>query len=175
MAKPTSVVQSASERKAAEAQIKALIKRYSPHDEKLVDSLRKAFRKRMPTSHEVAYEYSNAVVMSFSPSEKGYEGILVIHAGGEGVRLYFNRGKELPDPEKLLQGSGGIARWIPIESIAAIKRPEVAALIDAALEQNPVPFADSGTGSVLVRPTAAGKRRETKTPKPKSVGKKKSG
>ena len=65
-----------------------------------------ALRKRLPTAHEVVYEYRDCFVISYSPNERGYEGVLAIRASADGVKLYFNRGKGLPDPEKLLQGSG---------------------------------------------------------------------
>jgi hypothetical protein len=44
------------------------------------------------------YEYRDWFVISYSPNERGYEGVLVIRASANGVGLYFNRGKELPDP-----------------------------------------------------------------------------
>ena len=68
--------------------------------------MRRWLRKRLPTAHEVVYEYRDCFVISYSPNERGYEGVLAIRASADGVRLYFNHGKGLPDPEKLLQGSG---------------------------------------------------------------------
>jgi hypothetical protein len=52
----------------------------------------------MPTAHELLYEYRDFFVISYSPNERGYEWVLAIRASADGVRLYFNRGKELPDP-----------------------------------------------------------------------------
>jgi hypothetical protein len=57
-------------------------------------------RKRLPTAHEVVYEYHDFFVISYSPNERGYEDVLGIRASANGVRLYFNRSKELPDPAK---------------------------------------------------------------------------
>jgi hypothetical protein len=107
----------------------------------------------------VVYEYRDCFVVSFSPSGRGYEGVLVIRASAAGVKLYFSRGKELPDPHDLLRGSGGQVRWIGLESASTIARPAVAALIDAAIARNRVPFARTGRGSVVIRPTSASKRR----------------
>src|SRR6266478_9233184 len=92
-----------------------------------------------------------AVVISFSPNEHGYEGVLAIRASADGVKLYFNRGNELPDPEKLLQGSGKQTRSIDVEGASTLARPEVARLIDEAIARNPVPFALAGRGSVVIR------------------------
>jgi hypothetical protein len=73
--------------------------------------------------------------------------------------LYFNRGKELPDPAKLLQGSGNQTRSISVEGASTLARPEVVRLIDEAIAHNQVPFAPAGRGSVVIRSTSATKRR----------------
>ena len=75
------------------------------------------------------------------------------------MKFYFNRGKELPDPEKLLKGSASQVRFIDLESVSTLARPEVASLIDEAIARNPVPFASAGRGSVVIRSTSAKKRR----------------
>ena len=71
----------------------------------------------------------------------GMRAFLPSAGGADGVRLYFNRGKGLPDPEKLLQGSGGQTRWIHVEGASTLARPAVASLIDEAIARNRVPFA----------------------------------
>lgn len=155
-AKAPANTQSAAERRAAEAQVRTLIDKYVPTHLRLIAAMRRVLRKRLPTAHEVVYEYQNlgAVVISYSPSEQGYDGVLAIRADANGVKFYFNRGKELPDPEKLLQGSAQ-ARWIAVESAATLARPAVASLIDEAIARNKVPFAHTGRGPVVIRSTPA--------------------
>src|SRR5262245_49457359 len=98
--------QSAVERRSSEAQLRTLIEKFSPAQLRLVSTMRRSLRKRLATAHEVVYEYRDCFVISFSPNDRGYEGVLAIRGSAEGVKLYFTRGKELPDPAKLLQGSG---------------------------------------------------------------------
>ena len=86
------------------------------------------------------------------------EGDLAIRASADGVRLYFNRGKGLPDPEKLLRGSGNQTRWIHLEGGSTIARPAVARLIDEAIARNRVPFARTGRGRVVIRSASAKQR-----------------
>ncbi len=74
------------------------------------------------------------------------------------MRLFFNRGKELPDPEKLLQGSSQTL-WIGVEGASTLARPAVASLIDEAIARNRVPFEVAGRGSVVIRSTSAKRRR----------------
>src|SRR6516165_3252912 len=107
--------QSAVARRSAEAQLRTLIGKFAPAHLRLIGAMRRWLLKRLPTAHEVVYEYRDCFVISYSPNEHGYEGVLAIRAGGNGIRLYFNRGKELPDPDKLLQGSSQ-SRWILLES-----------------------------------------------------------
>jgi hypothetical protein len=159
MSKSQLVTQSAAARRSAEAGLRGLVLRFAPAQQRLVGAMRRRLRQRLPAAHEVVYEYSDFLVVSFSPNEHGYEGVLAIRADENGVRLYFNRGKGLPDPEKLLQGSGSQTRWIPLEDSTTIARPAVARLIDEALARNRVPFARTGRGSVVIRSTAAKQRR----------------
>jgi hypothetical protein len=147
--------QSAAERQSAEAQLSALIARFAPAHLQLVGAMRQWLQKRLPTAHEVAYEYRNWFVISYSPSERGYEGIFAIRGSADGVKLYFNQGKELPDPEKLLKGSGNQARSMNVDDASILDSPAVARLIEEAIARNPVPFAGSGHGSVIFRSTSA--------------------
>lgn len=159
MSKSTPSTQSPHARREAEAQLGDLVAKFSPANLKLIAAARRALRKRLPSAHEVVYEYRDCFVISSSPSEHGYEGVLAIRANADGVRLYFNRGKELPDPGKLLRGSGTMARWLPLGSASTLARPAVADLINEAIARNRVPFADTGCGSVVIRPTSAKRRR----------------
>lgn len=149
--------QSAAERRSAEAELGALIARFAAGQETLVGAIRRWVRKRLPTAYEVVYEYRSWFVLSYSPSEHGYEGVLAIRGDADGVKLYFNQGKALPDPEKLLQGAAQ-ARWIAVEAASTLTRPALARLADEALARNTVPFADSGRGPIVIR-SAAKKRR----------------
>ncbi|MGE0480052.1 MAG: hypothetical protein AB7Q17_06220 [Phycisphaerae bacterium] len=113
---------------------------------------------RLPTAHEVVYEYRDWFVISYSPSEHGYEGVLAIRGSAGAVKLYFNQGKNLPDPEKLLQGSGQ-TRFIDVEGASTLARPAVARLFDEALARNRVSFAPAGRGPVVIRSASAKSRR----------------
>ena len=151
--------QSAVARRSAEAQLRTLIAKFAPAHQRLIGAMRRRLRKRLPTAHEVVYEYRDFFVISYSPNERGYEGVLAIRASADGVRLYFNRGKELTDPAKLLQGSGKQTRSINVEGASTLARPAVARLIDEAIARNRVPFALAGGGSVIIRSASAKQRR----------------
>jgi len=150
--------QSAVARRAAEAELRRLITKFSPASQRLIAAIRRSLRKRLPTAHEVVYEYRDCFVISYSPNERGYEGVLAIRGSADGVKLYFTQGKGLPDPEKLLRGSAN-ARWIQLEGPSTVARPAVARLMDEAIARNRVPFARTGRGPVDIRSAAAKPRR----------------
>lgn len=151
-------IQSAAARRSAEARLRTLIARIAPAQQRLFSAARRSLRTRLPAAHEMVYEYRNCLVTSYSPNEHGYEGVLALRASADGVKLYFNRGKGLPDPEKLLRGSGNQTRWIQVEGASTIARPAVARLIDEAIARNRVPFSHAGRGPVVIRPASARQR-----------------
>lgn len=152
--------QTTAERRAVEAELRTLIDKHATEHLQIIAAMRKWLRKRLPTAHEVVYEYENlgAVVISFSPNKLGYQGVCGIRATANEVKLYFNSGKGLPDPQKLLQGSGQ-TRWLLVEGVSTLARPAVVSLADEAIARNLVPFASAGRGSVIVQSTSAKKQR----------------
>ena len=147
-AKPST--QSAAERRSADAETRRIVAKFAPAHEQLVDATRRWLRKRLPTACEVVYEYRSWFVISYSASEQGYEGVLGIRGDGDGVKLYFQQGKGLPDPEKLLRGAAQ-ARWIAVESASTLARPAVASLADEAIARSTVPFEATGRGAIVIR------------------------
>ena len=158
--------QPAAARRSGESELRALVDKFAPTKLRLIGAMRRSLQKRLPTAHEVVYEYRDCFVISYSPNEHGYEGVLAIRGSAKGVSLYFNRGKELPDPAKLLKGSANQVRSIDVEGASTLARPEIARLIDEAIARSPVPFARAGRGSVVIRSTAA-KRRLSRKSEPK--------
>ena len=150
--------QSAAERRSAEAGLRTLIARFAPAHQRLIGAVRRSLRTCLPAAHEIVYEYKGWFVISYSPNERGYEGVLAIRGSADGVKLYFNQGKGLPDPEKLLRGSAN-ALWIQVERASTLAHPAVARLIDEAIARNRVPFARAGRGPVVIRSTSAKQRR----------------
>lgn len=143
--------------RSAEAQLRSLIAKLALPQQRIIGAVRRWLRKRLPTAHEIVYEYSNSLVISYSPNERGYEGVFAIRASANDVRLYFNHGKGMSDPAKLLRGSAQ-ARWIQVESASTLADPAVARLIEEAMGRNRVPFASKGRGPVVIRPVSAKRR-----------------
>ena len=148
-----------------EAQLRSFIARFDLKAQKFIRSVRAAFRKRFPTANELAYDYTDSVVISYSPTDHGIDGIVAISARATGVALYFNQGTQLPDPKKLLQGSGKQTRFVPLNATSQLADPDVEALIAAAVEQARVQLPAEGTGKLMIRGAAAKKQPRPKPTK----------
>ena len=141
-----------------EAQLRSFIDKLDPKVQKLIRSVRAAIRKRFPTANELAYDYGHSVVISYSPTDRGIDGIVSISARATGVALYFNQGPQLPDPKNLLLGSGKQARFLRVDAASQLAHPNVEALIAAAIDQARVPLASKGKGRLIIRGAAAKQR-----------------
>lgn len=148
-----------------EDQVRSFIDRFEPKDRKFIRSVRAAVRKRFPTANELAYAYSHSVVLAYSPTDRGIEAIVSIAARADGVCLYFNQGPQLPDPKRLLQGSGKQTRFIRVEAASQLAHPDVEALIAAAIDRTTVPLPAGGKGRLIIRGAAAEPRSRRKATK----------
>ena len=79
-------------------------------------------------------------------------------AGANGVGLCFIRGASLPDPDKILLGSGNQTRFIRIESADVLARPAVKALVAAAASLAKTPLRSGGHGKLIIRSVSAKQR-----------------
>jgi hypothetical protein len=113
--------------------------------------VRKALRKRLPAAWELAYDNYNFFVIGYSPTERPSDAIVSLTAGASGVGLCFIRGAALPDPAKILLGSGNQTRFIRLESASVLGRPDVEALLAAAVAQAKVPLRPRGRGVLVIR------------------------
>ena len=149
-----------------EAQLRSFNDRFDPKHRKFIRSVRAAIRKRFPTANELAYDYSSFFVIAYSPTEQGIDGIVSIAARSDRVDLYFSHGPQLPDPKKLLKGSGKQVRFIRLESVRQLSHPDVEAFIAAAIDDASVPFPSKGKGSLIIKTnkTAAAKKRPRRRP-----------
>jgi hypothetical protein len=143
---------------APEAQLRSFNERFDPKHQKFVRSIRAALRKRFPTANELAYDYSSFFVIAYSPNEQGIDAPISIAARADGVDLYFNNGPQLPDPKKLLQGSGKLTRFIRLESPGQLTHPDVKAFIAGAIDLARVPLPSKGKGSLIIKTNKMGKK-----------------
>jgi hypothetical protein len=149
----------------AQAQLRSFIDKFAPEDQRLIRAVRAAVRKRFPTANELVYDNYNFFVIGYSPTERPSDSIVSIAARANGVGLCFLHGASLPDPKKLLLGSGKQNRFIRVDSARKLSDPDVEALIAAAIDQSKIPLPSKGGGKLIIRSVSAKQRPRRKPAK----------
>ena len=144
--------------RTAESELRSFIEKFDPKDQRLIRSVRTAVRKRFPTANELVWDNYNFFVIGYSPTERPTDSIVSIAARANGVGLCFIQGAGLPDPKKLLLGSGQQTRFIRVEAASQLAHPDVEALIAAAIDQARTPLPADGRGRLFIRSVAAKQR-----------------
>ena len=131
------------------------IGKFTASDQRLIRGVRQALRRRLPAANELVYDNYNFFVIGYSPTDRPSDAIISIAARATSVSLCFLAG--VPDPHRLLQGSGKQTRFIRLESVAVLARPDVEALIAAAVARGQ-PMAARGRGQLIIRSVSATQR-----------------
>jgi hypothetical protein len=134
---------------------------------KLGKALRAKLRQRLPGLFEIVYFYERqgSLVIAYSPSQRGAEGLCSIAVDESGVKLYFGRGAELAkaDPHRLLQGRAKQVRYVELRAAAELDRPEIEGLIASALELAQLHL-DAGSAGSTISKAEEQKQRAARRP-----------
>jgi hypothetical protein len=148
-----------------ESQLASYLAKYTPAIAKLGRALRAKLRERLPGLFEIVYLYESqkALLISYSPTEDGYQGLCSIALYPHSVKLFFAQGALLSksDPNKLLQGRARV-RHVVLDAVADFDRAEIEVLMAAALKLAKVRLDASAKGSVIIRAEAQKQRRAKK-------------
>ena len=145
-----------------EAQLRSFIAKFDSKNQALIRSCRKALQKRLPGSYELVYDNYNFFVIGYSPTERPTDSIISLAVNANGAGLAFPYcGSKLPDPQKILLGSGTQNRYVRLESAGTLSRPEVNALISAAQELSKKPLPGSKR-KLIIRSVSAKQRPRRK-------------
>ena len=74
------------------------------------------------------------------------------------MELQKEHPEKLPDPKRLLLGSGTQTRFIQVEAASQLAHPDVEALIAATIDQARVSSPSTGKGSLIIKSEGAKKR-----------------
>ncbi|HTO08433.1 MAG TPA: DUF1801 domain-containing protein [Myxococcota bacterium] len=114
------------------AELSRFLAAYDPRVRRLFLAARAAVLRAAPGASELVYDAYNAVAAAYGFSERLSDAFCHVAAYAGHVNLGFNRGVELPDPERLLAGSGARIRHVRIEAPGDLSRAGVRALVRAA-------------------------------------------
>jgi len=139
-------------------QLAAFMQPYSPGIQKTARAALTKIHAQIPGATQMVYDTYNALVIGFGPNDRPSEAILSIALYPKWVNLYFLDGAMLSDPEKLLKGTGNRVRTLRLDDAAVLDRPEVRALIAAAVENADSPFVRRHPRRLLIKAIAARRR-----------------
>jgi len=108
---------------------------YDPHLAALMLAVREVVLEEAPRAIEsISKGYALAIGFSFTgkPLKDGFCHIVTYSTY---VNLGFNRGAQLPDPNRVLEGSGKTTRHITIRNQDDLQRPFIRRYLRAAIEQ----------------------------------------
>ena len=124
----------------------------------LAKAVLKKMRARLPGAVELVYDNYNALVVGFGPNERASDAVFSIALYPRWINLFFLYGAALPDPKKILKGSGKQVRSILIKDAAELDKPEVRAVMDAALDAADPPIDPKAKRRMVIRAIAPKQR-----------------
>jgi len=139
-------------------QIAAFVGKFDPQVGKVIRACRARLRKLLPTAIELVYDNYNFFVIGFASTERASDTIVSLAAASNGVGLSFYHGATLPDPAKLLLGSGKQNRFIRLPDAKPLESPAVLALIQAAVAQAKHPLKAEGGGYTVIKSVSSKQR-----------------
>src|SRR3954463_5799071 len=151
-------MQRASSDSAAEGQLKNFIEKFEPKNQATIRAARNALRKRFPSANELVYDNYNFFVIGFGPNERPSDCFVSIAAAANGVGLCFLRGASLPDPGRILSGTGKQTRFVRLPDAKVLNQPDVESLLSLAAERARVPLPRTGRGKLIIRSVSSKQR-----------------
>ncbi len=106
----------------------------SSYDESVVDLALSARKIIVETLPEIIEEVDMpAKMVAYSYGKKYAQLICTLIPSKKGVKLGFYKGNDLPDPQKLLEGTGKISRYVQLKNEDQINSTAIKNLILEAL------------------------------------------
>ena len=105
---------------------------YDPSVKQLATSTRNFLLKIIPEAKEEVDIPAKMIAYGLGAGYKGM--ICTILLSKTGVKIGLNRGSELPDPEKLLGGTGKVHRYVQIRDEKILKSKALKDLVAAGIK-----------------------------------------
>jgi hypothetical protein len=141
-----------------------LLAKYDPEVSAVAEAALKKMRARLPGAVELVYDNYNALAVGFGPTERPSDLVFSITSYPRWVSLFFTHGADLPDPQKLLKGSGSRIRHIVLENAAVLDQPAVKALMARALERSVTTIDPDEPHRIVIK--SISKRQRPRRPEP---------
>lgn len=144
--------------KSPATQLEGFLDKYTPDIAARGRAILTKLHARLPGAIQMVYDNYNALVIGFSPTERPSDAIFSIVLYLRWVTFCFLQGAGLRDPHRLLKGKGNVVRHIVLDEADDLDKPEIADLIDRALESARVPMDDSSEGRLVIQSISENQR-----------------
>lgn len=121
--------------RAPDSRLLGFLTPYDRHIAELTLAVREVVLEEAPDAIESIYDAYSAVAIGFSFTGRLKDTYCHIATCTNHVNLGFNRGTQLPDPNKVLVGTGKWTRHIRIDKEGDLRQPYLPRYIQAAIEQ----------------------------------------
>ena len=137
-------------------ELDGFIRKFDPAIAKTARASIASLRKLLPGANLLVYDNYNALAIAFAPTERASDAILSIALYPRWVSLFLVGAQKLPDPKKLLRGSGATMRHVVLDDVG-IDTPAVRALIRETVKRavHPLP---KKRGAIFIKAVVAKQR-----------------
>jgi hypothetical protein len=136
----------------AESELAGFIAKFTPEMQRRIEACRDKMERRFPAAVQLVYDNYNFLVIGFGPTPRASDAIFSLAAHSRGINLCFlQRGPEIPDPTGVLRGTGKRVRNVALHAAEDLDRPDVVALVGAALELAATAMDDSAGRELIVK------------------------
>jgi|SRR6185312_1599320 len=115
-----------------------------------------------PDCNELIYDNYNALAIGFGPTEKAGDVFCSLAVYSRHVNFGFNRGSEIGDPAKILNGKGSLYRHITIKEKKDFPKAEIKRLLKEAYANSVARLKDERQivkGQTITKSVSAVQRR----------------
>jgi hypothetical protein len=110
--------------------VESFLAAYPPQVQEIAEAARGFLNEVLPGAEESVDESARLLAYSYGPGYKGLVCTLIMSQ--KGVKLGINKGAELPDPEKLLEGSGKVHKYVQLRRAADLEQAGLRELLEEA-------------------------------------------
>jgi hypothetical protein len=141
-----------------QAQLDGFIDKFTPEVALLTRKLIDKMKARVPGATIMVYDNYNALAIGFGPSDRAGKAVLSLAVMPRWVTLCFLFGAGLPDPHRLLNGSGSRVRHVRLHAAEDFDDPRVQDLVAAALDRSEPPINPTREHQLIIK-SISGKQR----------------
>lgn len=141
------------------AQFEDFLRKYSPAVAADTRAALTRLRKLVPGAVEMVYDNYNALVVGFGPTERASDAVLSLAIFPRWLTLCFiQNGPQIPDPHRLLKGTGNVVRHVRLGSPKDLETPAIRALVKEALALAAVPLDPRARRGMVIKSISAKQR-----------------